>query len=136
MATQEEPVSGEGAKQLGTGALLKEIGSHLELLAKKQFELATTELRADLQSEARAAGGLGIAALAALAGINLLLVTGVLGLAQLMPGWQAGLIVSGATLVVAAILGLVSWRRRLRDPMSRTRKTLKDDAKWTRERLA
>jgi hypothetical protein len=138
MAMHEEPVSGEGmgAQQLGTGALLKEIGSHLELLAKKQFELATTELRADLQSEARAAGGLGIAALTGLAAINLLLVTGVLGLSQVMPGWQAGLVVSGATLLVAAILGLVSWRRRLRDPMSRTRKTLKDDAKWSRERLA
>jgi hypothetical protein len=125
-----------GAQQLGTGALLKEIGSHLELLAKKQFELATTELRADLQSEVRAAGGIGIAALTGLAAINLLLVTGVLGLSQVMPGWQAGLLVSGATLLVAAVLGLVSWRRRLRDPMSRTRRTLKDDAKWSRERLA
>ena len=135
MATQEESGTG-GAAQLGTGALLTAIGSQLETLAKKQFELATTELRADLQSEARAAGGLGIAALTGLAAINLLLVTGVLGLSQVMPGWMAGLMVSGATLVVAAVLGLVSWRRRLRNPMSRTRRTLKDDAKWTRERLA
>ena len=136
MATREEPVLGAGAQQLGTAALLKEIGSQLELLAKKQFELATTELRANLQSEARAAGGLGIAALTGLAAINLLLVTGVLGLSQVMPGWQAGLIVAGATLALAAVLGLVSWRRRVRAPMSRTRRTLKDDAKWTRERLA
>ena len=136
MAMHEGPVAGEGAQQLGTGALLKEIGSHLELLAKKQVELARMELRADLQSEARVAGGLGIAALAGLAGINLLLVTGVLGLSLVMAGWKAGLLVSGVVLVVAALLGLVSWRRRLRDPMSRTRRTLKDDAKWTRERLA
>ena len=105
------------------------------MLAKKQFELATTELRADLQSEATAAGGLGIAALAALAGLNLLLVTGVLGLSQLMPGWLAGLVVSGAVLLVAAVLGLVSWRRRVQKPLARTRATLEEDVRFAKERL-
>jgi hypothetical protein len=125
-----------GHRRLATGALVKEIFSGVERLAKKQVELAKTELKADLQKEARVAGGLGIAALAALVTVNLLLVTAALALSLVMPAWGAGLVVSGATLVTAAVVGLVSWDRRLREPMSRTRHTLKDDVKRVREQLA
>jgi uncharacterized membrane protein YqjE len=123
-------------RRLATGTLMREIASGVERLAKKQVELAKTELRADLKKEARVAGGLGVAALAALITVNLLLVTAALALALVMPAWGAGLVVSGFTLLVAAVVGLVSWSSRLRDPMSRTRRTLKDDVTRVREQLA
>ncbi|HVV48809.1 MAG TPA: phage holin family protein [Polyangia bacterium] len=138
MGAETESSGGENGQlgRLGTGALVKEIAARVELLARKQVELAKTELRADLRSEARLAGGLGIAALGALTTLNLLLVTVALALSLAMPAWVGGLIVSGATLAVAAVVGLVGWRQRVRDPLARTRRTLKDDVKWARERLA
>ena len=123
-------------ERVGTGALVKEIVSQVELLARKEVELAKTELRADVRREARVAGGLGLAAVTALITVVLLLVTAVLALSLVLPGWAAGLIVSGLTLAVTAVVGLVSWSRRLRTPMARTRQTLKDDLTWARERLA
>ena len=136
MMTRQQSMEREAKQRLGTGALVRQIVSQAELLAKKELELAKTELRVDLRSEARVAGGLGIAALAGLVAINLLLVTAALALSLVMPGWAAGLIVTGFMLTVAAIFGLVSWRRRLREPMAHTRRTLKDGVKWTKERFA
>ena len=131
-----EPGEGEAHQRLGTGALMRKIVSQAELLAKKEIELAKTELRADLRSEVRVAQGLGVAAVAALVTVNLLLVTVALALSRVMPGWAAGLTVTGVMLIVALLFATVSWHRRLRDPMAHTRRTLKDGVKWTRERFA
>ena len=142
MATREvvtkrrEAVASEAHQRVGTGALVRQIVSQAELLAKKEIELAKTELRADLRLEARVAQGLGIAAVAALVAVNLLLFTAALALSLVMPGWAAGLIVSGVMLMVALLFALASWRRRLRDPMAHTRRTLSDGVKWTKERFA
>jgi len=105
------------------------------VLARKEIELAKRELREDLRREAIAAGQLGIAGVAGLVTVNLLLVTVVLALARAMPAWVAGLLVSAATLVVAVVLGLSGWRRIKRPPLERTRRTLKEDAQWAKESL-
>ncbi len=136
MLTHREPTDGEAKEHLGTGVLVRQIVSQAELLAKKELELAKTELRVDLRSEAAVAAGLGVAALAGLVTINLLLVTAALALAVVLPAWAAGLIVSGVMLVVAVSFAMVSWRRRLREPMAHTRRTLNDGVKWTKERFA
>ena len=115
---------------------MRRVVSQAELLAKKEIELAKTELRADLHAEARVVEGLGVAAVAALVTVNLLLFTAALALSVVMPGWAAGLIVSGVMLIVALLFATVSWRRRLREPMEHTRRTLKDGVKWTKERFA
>lgn len=122
------------AKELSTIELVKEITTEVGHLAEKQIALAKAELRADLKAEATVVGGLGAAALAGLAAMNLLLVTAVLGLAQLMPAWAAGLLVSGVVAAVAAIVAATAWRRRVRSPFARTRRTLKEDVQWAKER--
>lgn len=122
--------------RLGTSALVRRLVTQVETLAKKEIELARTELRADLHREARTAGGLGIAAVVGIITVALFLVTVILALALVLPAWAAGLIVSGATLAVAVVLALVSWTRRVRDPLARTRQSLKENVKWTRERFA
>jgi hypothetical protein len=48
----------------------------------------------------------------------------------------AGLAVSGFVLGIALIIGLVSWGRRVRTPLERTRRSLKEDIQFTKERLA
>ena len=62
---------------------------------KKQVELAKTELRADVRTEAKVAGGLGVAAVCGIITVTLLLVTAAFALALVMPAWGAGLIVTG-----------------------------------------
>ncbi len=52
--------------------------------------------------------------------------------ARAIPGWLAALfmvlIMLGVTLITAAY----GWARRVRSPLSRTRKTLKEDVEWAR----
>jgi hypothetical protein len=124
------------ATNLSTAELVKAITGELGALARKQIELAKAELRADIKAEAFTVGGLGVSALAALAAINMLLVTAALALSAVMPAWAAGLVVAGAILVFAAVAALISWRHRVSRPLARTRKALKEDVQWTKERLA
>lgn len=118
------------------GQLVGEITGEVTLLAKKQIELVKAELKSDLKAEMKMVGGLSLAALTALAAINMLFVTLILALAQVMPAWGAGLVVTGALLVVAVIFALVGWQKRVRAPLAKTRETLKEDVEWTRERFA
>jgi len=122
-------------RDLSTVELLKEISAEVGHLVQKQIALAKTELKADLKAEATMVGGFGIAALGFAATANLLLVTAVLALAQVMSGWKAGLLVSGVVLLVAAAVAGIAWNRRVRSPLARTQRTLREDVEWTKERL-
>ena len=134
--TSKESLDRRSLDRVGTSALVRRLVTQVETLAKKEIELAKTELRTDLRTEARAAGGLGISAVVGLITVTLLLVTVILALSLLLPAWAAGLIVSGVTLAVTVVLALVSWSHRVRDPLARTRRSMKENVKWTRERLA
>ena|SRR5262252_91929 len=121
---------------LSTAELVKQITGDVGQLVRKQIELAKAELRADLRSEAVMAGGLGVGAVLGLLTLNMLFVTVALALAQKMPGWLAGLIVSGFLLGLAIIAALIGWSKRVRHPLARTRQSLREDVRWTKERLA
>jgi len=123
------------AASLSTKELLGRIMEEGTALVRKEMELARTELTADLKTEVRSAKVLGAGAVLGLCGLNLTLVTLVLALTVVMPGWAAGLIVTGVVLSVASIIGLVGWKRRVRRPMARTRKHLKEDVQWMKERV-
>lgn len=120
---------------LSTVELVRQITSDMRLLVQKEIELGKAELKADLKAEAITVGGLSLAAIVGLCTLNMLLVTVVLALALVLPGWGAGLIVSGATLLIAGAISVLAWRKRVRSPLARTRRTLKEDVQWTRERL-
>src|SRR3954451_20462780 len=105
---QRERVTG-----LSTLQLVKEIAVQSGLLGKKQVELAKTELRADVRTAAKVAGGLGVAAGWGIMTVTLLLVPAAVALSLVMPGWAAGLIVSGVVALVAAVVAGVSWKRRV-----------------------
>lgn len=117
-------------------ALVREIAAQASLLVRKQVALARTELKADARTEAKAAGGLGLAAIGAIIAVTLLLVTAALALALVMPAWGAGLIVSGFVLVVVAIVAGVSWNRRVRQPLQHSRNGLRRDVRFAKERFA
>src|ERR1044071_2018692 len=127
MAKPQPPVEILGPRdqrvaQLSTFGLVKEILVQTRLLAKKQVELARTELKADARTEAKVAGGLGLAAVGAVITVTLLFVTAAFALALVMPAWAAGLIVSGIVAAAAAIVAGVSWRRRVRRPLQQIRR--------------
>jgi hypothetical protein len=121
--------------ELGTGELVKQIGHQAEVLVKKQIELAKAELKHDLKAEATAFGGLGVSAVLGIITVTLLLVTAALALSLVLPAWGAGLVVTGVTTAATLIIALISWKKRVTTPMSRTRETVRDDVRWAKERL-
>ncbi|MGH7400609.1 MAG: phage holin family protein [Candidatus Rokuibacteriota bacterium] len=120
----------------GTRVLISETARTIELLVEKEVELARAELASDLRATGHTAIGLAVAAGAALAGVTLLLVAVVLALAMYMPGWLAAVVVAGVTLGASAAIGLIAWRRRVRTPLALTIETLKESARWAKERWA
>jgi hypothetical protein len=120
---------------LSNRELLARILTEASTLVREEIELARAELIADLKSEARVATALGTGAILALCGLNLALVTVVLALSLVLPGWAAGLIMTGLVLTAAGVIAAVGWRRRVRAPLERTRKHLKEDVRFVKERL-
>ena len=125
----------ERVTRMSSLALVKEIATQAGLLVKKQVQLARTELKADARTEAKVAGGLGLAAVGAIVTVTLLLVTAALALALVMPAWGAGLIVSGFVAAVVAIVAAVSWNRRVRQPLQHSRNGLRQDVRFAKERF-
>jgi uncharacterized membrane protein YqjE len=117
-----------------TGELVREMLTQASDLVKKEVELAKTEIRADVKQQIGAAKGLGIAAVCALTTLNLVLVA--IALALEIEGWLAVLIVAAVVAVIGAVAGLIGWSRRVRTPLERTQKTVKEDVKWAKEKLA
>ena len=126
---------GEPVEALSTRELIGEILGKASLLIKKEAELAKTEIKADLKSGLAMVKGFAIALVCALMGLNTLLVALVFGLAIWIPGWLAALIVAGVMLALGAIIGYIAWTRRVM-PLRVTRRTLKEDVQWAKERLA
>ena len=87
--------AGGDPASMSTTELLAEIARQVSQLARTELDLAKNELRADLLDEVKMATGLSLAAILALMAVNLLLVTAVLALATVLPGWVAGAIVTG-----------------------------------------
>ena len=120
----------------GAAHLIGAIGNQLLEIARIEVELVRAELASDARSGIRALVGLGVAAVAALTGLNLLLVALVLALATIMPGWLAAVIVATVVLGTGALTGYVGWRQRPRSPLTLTRKSLKEDWEWLKAQLA
>ena len=127
------PASGRAG--LSSTDLVREIASKAKLLAMKEIELARTELKKDFASELATVKSFGVAAVAAVTTVNLLLVAAVFGLAAYMPAWLAALLLAAVMLVVAVTAGLIGWGKHVGRPLARTRKTLREDLQWAKEEL-
>jgi hypothetical protein len=118
------------------GQLLSDVTRELQLLVRKELELARAETKEELQRAAAAGKGLGIAALAGYLALVMLAFAGAWALTAIMPtGW--------AFLVMAALFGVVAaaaalrGRRRLQEfhPVpEETVQTLKEDVQWLKSR--
>ena len=127
------PMSVEG---MSNRELIGHVIENATQLAKKEIELAKSELRADVKKEVAMVKGLGVAGLCAIWAVSLMLVAIALALGNVIPEWAAALIVAGVVLAVGTVAGLVGWGKRVKKPLEATRRSLKEDALWAKERLA
>jgi peptidoglycan/LPS O-acetylase OafA/YrhL len=135
----EEPTQGADAgfaNGFSTRELLREITAKAALLARKEIELARAEIKHDFESEVATVKALAVAAVFAITTLNLLLVAAVFALTPYFEGWLAALVVAGSALLVAAVVGAIGWSRRVTHPLERTRRSIEEDVKWAKERLA
>jgi len=123
-------------QDLSNRELIGQVIDSATQLAKKEIELAKSELRSDIKAELAMAKGLGVAGLCALWAVGLMLVACALALGTVIPEWAAALIVAGVVLAVGTVAGLIGWGKRVKKPLEATRRTLKEDALWAKERLA
>ena len=119
-----------------TGDLLKQLFRQTGDLLKKEMELAKAEIRGTVRSVATMTIGFVVAAVFAILGIGFLGAAAVLALASRIPAWESALIVGFAMIVVGAIVGFAAKSKGAEKPLERTKKTLKEDVQWAKERMA
>lgn len=135
-AIETVPGHSESLRDVPLGDLLSGITRRVVLLATREVALAKAEIRSDVKSEIAMAKGLGIAALSALLGFNMLLVAAGFALAAIVPGWAAALIVGAPFIVLGIVMGTIGWARRVKRPLEASRASLKEDLEWMKNRLA
>ena len=123
-------------QSLSTRQLLTQLIETVTLLVRKEVELARAEIRADVKAELSMVTLLVAGGVVAVFGVNMLLVAAVFALTVWMPGWLAALAVAVLLLVIGGVIGLVGWQRRVSVPLAVTRKVMKEDVRWAKERLA
>jgi hypothetical protein len=124
-------VRGEDAS---VGELLSAVTSDVQTLFRQEVELAKTEVKREATKAGKAAGMYGGAGFAGYMVLLFLSLAAVLGLANVMDGGWAALIVTGVWAVVAAVLyQLGRTRMRTVEPKpEQTVETLKENAQWAR----
>jgi len=132
-ATRVDPLRSASTKDLVT-----QLAQKASLLAKKEVELAKAEVKADLRSEIKMASGLGVAGVCALMTLQLLLTAIVFALfeGEVMPGWAASLVVAAVVLAIGTVAGLWGWAKRVTKPLDTTRRSLQDNVRFAKERIA
>jgi peptidoglycan/LPS O-acetylase OafA/YrhL len=91
-------------------ALLGDVPTLVTDLVHREIELLKVELITKLKALGAGAGVLLGAVIVLGFMVGVLLTAAVLALSLVLPGWAAALIVAGALLIVAAVLGLIGWR--------------------------
>jgi hypothetical protein len=116
------------------GELLSAVTSDVQTLFRQEVELAKTEVKQEATKAGKAAGMYGGAGFAGYMVLLFLSLAAVLGLANVMDGGWAALIVTAVWAVVAAVLYALG-RARMRTVAPKpeqTVETLKENAQWAR----
>jgi signal transduction histidine kinase len=93
------------------GQMVSSVTSNVSSLVRLEIELAKSEIQQQVKAGAVGGGLAAVAGFLVLLAIIMLSIAAALGLATVVPGWAAFLIVAGAYLLVAAVLVLVGVRR-------------------------
>jgi hypothetical protein len=127
-SNNSSPDSGdEDIHHLSTLKLFRKIEEEAKFLVKKEIDLAKAEFKADIRSESLFTAGFIVGITAGSVSGILLLVTSIFALSLVLPGWAAGLIVSGVMLLISGIGFIFGWNVHVKRPLTRTREVLKAD---------
>lgn len=77
-------------------------------LVQSEIDLAKAEVRDKVKTQGKGAALAGVAGVLALFALVALVIAAILALDIVMPAWAAALVVGGALLLIAAILGLLA----------------------------
>lgn len=97
----------DSPEDLSTRQLLQRLTEQTTTLVRQEIHLAQLELTTKAKRAGIGIGALGAAGLLALYAAGVLLAAAVLGLATVMSGWLAALLVGGVLLLVAAVAAVV-----------------------------
>ncbi|MFE3176701.1 phage holin family protein [Amycolatopsis sp. NPDC059090] len=98
------------AEEKSTADLAADLTTSIKRLLQDEFRLALAEFQTKGKRFGVGAGLVGFAGVLALLGGATLIAAAVLGLALVVPGWLAALIVGGALLLVAGLAALVGGK--------------------------
>jgi hypothetical protein len=93
--------------QASTGELVGRLGEQLDKLVRDEVRLAQAEVTQKAKRLGLGAGLLGGAGLVAILGLGALVTAAILGLANVLPGWLAAVIVAVVLFAVAGVLALL-----------------------------
>ena len=115
--------------------LVKQITAQSAALARKEIELAESELTIKGKRAGIGAGMFGAAGLLGVFGLACLTVAAILALALVVAGWASALIVAGIYLAgagIAALVGGVELRRATPLAPAQAADSVKDDVAWVK----
>jgi len=119
------------------GELLGQLATDSSTLVRNEIILATKELGEKASATGKIVAVGVVALLLGLASVIFFGVAGMESLAQVMPRWEAALIIAGAFLIITSIFAILAVTRlkSLSLRPKQTIETLKEDSKWLK-RLA
>jgi hypothetical protein len=140
-AAVAETAGDPDSRRLSTRELMGRIADTGSRLVAKEMELARVELRADVEAQLGMVKLVSAAAVGALSGVNLLLLAALLAAARWL-GASLNALAFGAIalavlgLALATALAYAGWQRRVNAPLAATRRTVTEDVRWVKERVA
>lgn len=122
-----------------TGELISEVADDVQLLVRKELELARVELTEGVKAQLKGGGLVALAVVAALPGLLFLVMALALWLPDVTPLTRAGgFLVVGAGMLLFTVLGIlvgVRVMRSRRPSVGPAVGRMKEDARWARDRL-
>ncbi|MGY1620371.1 phage holin family protein [Geodermatophilus sp. SYSU D00691] len=94
-------------KNVSTGQLIGDLTDQVSRLVRDEVRLAQAEVTQKAKRLGVGAGLFGGAGLVAILGLNALITALILGLANVLPGWLAAIIVAVVLFAVAGVLALI-----------------------------
>jgi uncharacterized protein YacL len=94
-------------RNASTGELVGSLSEQLGTLVRDEVRLAQAEITRKAKRLGLGAGLFGAAGLVAVLGLSALVTAAILGLAAVLPGWLAAIIIAVVLLAVAGVLALI-----------------------------
>jgi hypothetical protein len=124
------------AGERSIGDLFGDLARELGTLVRQEMQLAKVEMSEKTSHAAREAAWIGAGGMLMHAGLLALMAAGILALGRLIPLWGSALLVGFVVLAIGG--GLAKSRldalKRIDPAPRQTLETLKEDARWARER--